>query len=349
MRFARLLAAAMGVGFTCAAAACGSSGASSDASDAGTDRKAPPVAPDDAAVTLTGPSRLSQTGLYSDFAGRVIAAENVAFAPRFEFWADGAKKARWLYLPPGTTIDTSKIDHWVFPIGTKAWKEFRVGDKVVETRLLMKVREAKGDQGWWQVAYVWNEDGSDAVANVEGQPNALGTSHDVPKQTDCVNCHQDVRDVLVGVSAIQLRDPANDQLAAFAAAGRLSTTPPAGIDVPGSGDVQAALGYLHANCGHCHNDEAVRLKTQTDMRLRLLVDQKTPEDTGAYRTTVGTVMKHPLPGNVTTVLVKGAPEESGLFVRMGLRNAFGMPPTGTKVVDDAGRDTVRRWITALPP
>ena len=336
-------------GVAVSAGACSSPTTTDHSSDAGADRRAPNVEPDDAGVPATGPSLLSDTGLYSDFAGRVVAPENVAFAPRFELWADGAKKSRWLYLPPGTTIDTSKIDHWVFPVGTKAWKEFRVGDKLVETRLLMKVTEAKGDLGWWMVAYVWKEDGSDAVATVDGRVDALGTSHDVPKQTDCVNCHQDVRDVLVGVSAIQLRDPANDQLAAFAAAGRLSTAPPAGIDVPGTGDVQAALGYLHANCGHCHNDEAIRLKTQTDVRLRLLADQKTPEQTGAYRTTIGTVMKHPLPGGVTTVIVPGSPETSGLWVRMGRRDNFGMPPAGTETVDDVGREKVRLWIAGLSP
>ncbi|NVL73435.1 hypothetical protein HWN77_28170, partial [Escherichia coli] len=71
--------------------------------------------------------------------------------------------------------------------------------------------------------------------------------------------------------------PAANQLAALNATGKLSDPPPAGIDVPGTGVVKDALGYLHANCGHCHNDESVRLDKQTKMRLRLLVAQKTPE------------------------------------------------------------------------
>lgn len=169
----------------------------------------------------------------------------------------------------------------------------------------------------------------------------------MPSQIDCKNCHGDVSDVLIGVSAIQLSEPTTSPLAALNAAGRLSTAPPAGIDVPGTGNVKEALGYLHANCGHCHNEEARKLSTQTRMRLRLLVGQ-TPEQTGAYTTTIGTVMRHTLDGGITDVVVKGDPDRSGLWLRMAQRGLYGMPPAGTQLVDDAGVDTVRQWITTWP-
>jgi hypothetical protein len=335
---------------TAAGAACGTSSddPSPAATDAGSDAARRPLPPQDEDAgeepPTTGPELLSETGLYADFASRTIASDLFAFAPRYEFWVDGAKKSRWLYLPPGTQIDTSRIDHFTFPVGTKAFKELRVDDKLVETRLLMKVRAGTGNDSWWQAAYVWREDGSDAVASPLGVPKALGTTHDVPSQTDCANCHGDVSDVLIGVSAIQLSDPIANPLAALAAAGRLTDAPPASIEVPGTGVVKDALAYLHANCGHCHNDQAVRLNTQTKMRLRLLVGQTTPEETGAFTTTVGTIVKHPLPGGITNIVVKGAPEQSALWLQMGTRDANGMPPAGTQVVDDVGRETIRQWI-----
>lgn len=333
---------------------------------------------DDAAVRLppvSGPSRLSETGLYSDFAKRTVSDGLIAYAPRHSFWADGAEKSRWLYLPPGTTIDTSKMDHWVFPVGTKVWKEFRVGEKLVETRLMMKVRE-DAPAGWWMAAYVWNEDGSDAVSAPKGVENALGTGHLVPTHAECHNCHQGMRDVLISVSAIQLShtgegytydggaaDAASDAgssdasdasagpsrasvLRSLADAGLLSHPPPTDFEIPGAGAIKDALAYLHVNCGSCHNDESLRLNTQTRMRLRLLVDQTTPEQTGAYTTTIGTVMRHPLPGS-TDVLVPGRVEESGIWVRMARRDNFAMPPAGTQRVDDAGVEMIRRWIAAL--
>jgi hypothetical protein len=356
MRRAVFLSLAALFGALVFAGACSSSGAdgAQSASDGSADasseeRTHPPVQiPEggDIDASISGPALLSQTGLYSDFASRTVASDLVAFAPRYEFWADGAQKSRWLYLPPGTKIDTSRIDHWVFPVGTKAFKEFRYGGKLVETRLLMKVREGTGNGVWWEAPYVWKEDGSDAVANLDGVPSALGTTHNVPSQVDCKNCHGDVSDVLIGASAIQLSDPTTNQLAMWNAAGRLSAPPPAGVDVPGTGLVKDALGYLHANCGHCHNDQSSKLAGQTKMRLRLIVGQ-TPEQTGAYTTTVGTVMKHTLENGVTDVIVKGNPDRSGMWLRMDRRDYYGMPPAGTQFVDDAGAGMIRQWITGL--
>ena len=71
---------------------------------------------------------------------------------------------------------------------------------VVETRLLWKIADAQ----WWEVAYAWTADGTDAVAAPDGGVNALGTTHDIPSQLDCNACHSNVRDVLIGVSALQL-------------------------------------------------------------------------------------------------------------------------------------------------
>lgn len=331
------------------AAACGQESAPAEppAADAGTDAPADRVRPTDdedaADASITGPALLSETGLYSDFATRTVASDLIAFAPRYELWSDGAEKSRWLYLPPGTTIDTSRIDHFVFPVGTKAFKEFRVAGKLVETRLLMKVADGTGNGVWWQAPYIWREDGSDAVANLGGVTNALGTTHAVPSQIDCRNCHGDVSDVLIGISAIQLSDPATNPLAALGDAGKLSTAPPANVDVPGTGNVQDTLGYLHANCGHCHNSESLTLATQSELRLRLLVGQPL-DQTGAFATTVGTVMRHTLANDVTDVVVKGDPDRSGLVQRLARRDLYGMPPAGTQVVDDAGVAKVRQWI-----
>ncbi len=80
--------------------------------------------PADALPTVSGPMKLSQTGLYADFAARTLSPGVISFVPRYQLWSDGADKQRYLLLPPGSTIDTTEMDHWVFPIGTKAWKEF---------------------------------------------------------------------------------------------------------------------------------------------------------------------------------------------------------------------------------
>ena len=91
------------------------------------------------------PKRLTETGLFADAARESLAPGVMAYAPRFQLWSDGAEKRRWLWLPPGTRIDTSDMDSWVFPVGTKFWKEFTRDGVRVETRLLEKL--GPGDDG----------------------------------------------------------------------------------------------------------------------------------------------------------------------------------------------------------
>src|SRR5262245_59299053 len=102
-------------------------------------RKCDPV--DDAAVSEL-PERLTQTGLYAAGTTEDIAPDVHFFRPRFELWSDGALKRRFIWLPPGAQVDTSDMDSWQLPVGTKLWKEFTRDDVRVETRLLQ--RQAHG-------------------------------------------------------------------------------------------------------------------------------------------------------------------------------------------------------------
>jgi hypothetical protein len=121
------------------------------------------------------PARLSATGLFADLPSERFAEGVVAYRPQFELWTDGAAKRRWIYLPVHTRIDSSDIDAWQFPEGTKFWKEFTRDGIRIETRLLHKVGPEAGD--WIGVSYVWSRDGRDAFATPEGRENALGMRH----------------------------------------------------------------------------------------------------------------------------------------------------------------------------
>jgi hypothetical protein len=305
--------------------------------------------PDGASPDLApaGPTRLSETGLYSDFANRTLAEGVRPYSVRYELWADGATKQRYLYLPPGSQVDTSDMDRWSFPAGTKAWKEFRVDGRLVETRLLYKT----GADVWWRSAYVWNDDESDAIASPLGEMNARGTTHDVPARDDCARCHGKLTDTLTGVGAIQLSAPdRKGTLSQLAAAGLLSVPPAAEFQPPGSGAVQDALGYLHGNCGApCHHEnDNPALKQWLLMQLK--VGDLLPEDTATYRTGVGAKMRHTMPGGIDTGVVPGMPDQSQLYLRMHTRDeTWLMPPLASEVVDEAGSSIVREWILSLPP
>jgi len=55
---------------------------------------------------------LFDTGLCLDRACTQIASDAIEYQPRFELWANGATKRRWIQLPAGAKIDTSDMDHW---------------------------------------------------------------------------------------------------------------------------------------------------------------------------------------------------------------------------------------------
>ena len=88
------------------------------------------------------PQTLQETGLYADAEARRVDPRHLAFAPQYPLWTDGAAKRRWISLPPGTAIDASDPEAWVFPVGTRLWKEFSFAGQRVETRYLE--RQADG-------------------------------------------------------------------------------------------------------------------------------------------------------------------------------------------------------------
>jgi hypothetical protein len=190
-----------------------------------------------------------------------------AFSPQYPLWTDGATKHRSISLP--SPIDASG-DVWQFPVGTKLTKEFSFGGVVAETRVMEKT--ARG----WQYAVI-------PGARVEVAP---GVAHVVPRTTDCQVCHTEGP---LGFSALQLsgdRDP-----------NAAHREPAVGIDLGGLIDrgmlrgyrgprapriaartptERAALGYLHGNCGGCHNTRT----SLASLEMELTAD-------GTLATTIG--------------------------------------------------------------
>src|SRR5687767_13968116 len=83
------------------------------------------------------PDRLSETGLFGD--DGAVAPYVVPFTPSFPLWSDGSEKQRWMWLPPDAAVDTSDPDAWIFPDGTRFWKEFARGGDRVETRMIERI------------------------------------------------------------------------------------------------------------------------------------------------------------------------------------------------------------------
>ena len=239
------------------------------------------------------PPMLSATGLFCDVAAFTIAPGVLPFRPKYELWSDGAVKERWVSLPAGTQIDTSDPDHWSFPAGTRFWKEFQYQGRRVETRMI--ARTGAGPDDFLFATYQWNTEGTDAtLAPAGGVPNAApltadpsGPSHDIPAIGDCRTCHDKLPEHILGFGAIQLSH-ALGGLTLTDLVQQGLVTPGLSLDgypIPGDATAQAALGYLQANCSHCHNDTPTGV-TYPRYMLRLSVKDTSVESTNPYRTAV---------------------------------------------------------------
>jgi hypothetical protein len=286
------------------------------------------------------PRALSETGLFADIATRTLATGVAPYEVRYQLWSDGAEKQRYLFLPDGTQIDTADLDGWKFPIGTKAWKTFFVGGRAIETRLLEK--HSDGDDGWRRIAFVWDEAGRDAYAAPDGVRDVLGTTHDVPSSEDCVKCHRGAADGLIGVATLQATSASID---AWLAADRLTHAPPVQRDPPGDRLTQEVLGYINANCGHCHNDRHPLAREEL-LRLALPVGIDRAEDTPLYRTAICAASLHQIDGT-SHIVLPGSPSASQLFVRMQLRGDVQMPPLATERPDEDALELLATWINSL--
>jgi hypothetical protein len=293
---------------------------------------------------------LAEAGLFDDFASLRVVDHAVPFEPTYKLWSDAAAKRRWILLPPGTQIDTSDMDHWVFPVGTKFFKEFSLDGVVLETRLIE--RYGTGPEDYWMGAFVWNDDGTDAVLAVDGQADIRGTMHDAPAQKDCGACHRGDTGRVLGFSAIQMSGNAQTpNLADLTARGWLSAAPEGGIDYPAPGDnvTSTALGYLHANCGHCHNENGTAWP-DTQMVLRLRTTDKQAASSGVFESIVGKSLTYWRGGAITLRVAPGQPDMSAVIARMQSRgNRDQMPPLATEIVDPTGIQAVRDWISSLSP
>lgn len=339
------------VALTLLLCACGDDGATK--SDASVD-----TAVEDMMIDASDPNMpqtLAATGLCVDAGCTQISSDAIPYTPRFELYSDGATKRRWIYLPPGTTINTTDMDFWDFPVGTKLWKEFTRGTTRVETRIVMRVGPGTTSQDWYYAAYVWNAT-QDATTFAEfGEMNANGTQHDVPARFQCKTCHDNNKPSrILGFSALSLDfDGAAGELdlADLVAMNKLSV-PPSGSSpyfpfqaTPGTDGAYEAITYMHANCGHCHN--ANTSVSTTNLRLRLTVGTvATTTSTAPYTTAVDVVAQLPVASH-TYVIESGSPSTSTLVDRFDATDGTRMPQIGVETPDGAASTVLKNWISNL--
>ena len=308
------------------------------------------------------PESLACTTLYSDWSSKTVAPVNVAYTPGYVLWSDGAVKSRWIALPAGATIDTSDMDNWVFPVGTKIWKQFVVGGTLVETRLMWKTDATD----WTYGVYRWSSDGSTATLLLTtGATNVNGTTYEIPSVEQCPKCHGGRPDAVMGFDLVGL-GVASAQgltLSELVTQGLLTQAPPAttvAIPEDSTQKAAAALGWLHVNCGvSCHNANSNADASQTHLYLKLLADQMYPPEGGpadvstldSYTTSVN-VMSNLTPNGMHYPRILPGNASQSLMPLMDLARDIDagfkpMPPLVSHVPDTVDVQAEQDWINAL--
>ncbi len=147
--------------------------------------------------------------------------------------------------------------------------------------------------------------------------------------------------------------------------GWLSDPPATDLAVPGDDVQRDVLGYLHANCGHCHRPGSPVNSRVSGLRLWLESGSlSSVEQTQAYQALVNQYTESGRGSTNTYRVVPGEPDSSELMRRITLREGSAelegvqleeldvedvpMPPLGTELPDEQMVELVRSWILSLP-
>jgi uncharacterized repeat protein (TIGR03806 family) len=291
------------------------------------------VVPEDRTAII--PPTLSATGCFDPKDGRV-ADSLFPYDVRMELWSDGATKQRWLYVPEGQKIGMNLSGGWEAPAGSVVFKTFTLGDRKVETRMLVNHEEG----GWTGYSYAWNEAQDDAVLLHDGETRTFGDGKTwtYPSRSDCFACHNLASGRTLGLNTAQMdRDGQIETLDSLGRFDELRTGPPIS-DGRDTDSIEAkARSYLAVNCGICHRGDGPA-SGLGDYRLEMSFASMQLCNARAQNAE----------GN-TLRLVPGNPEASAIIQRMKANDGTRMPPLATNVVDERGVRWVSDWIKSLPP
>ncbi len=301
----------------------------------------------------TFPTLLSQTGCVDPADAKKPAEGLIPYTVNAQLWSDGADKERFIALPDGQTITVNAEGDFELPVGSVVVKSFKIGGKLIETRLLVR----HDDGGWAGYTYEWNDAQTDATLLRGSKTKTVGSQNwYFPSRGDCARCHTDAAGKTLGLEIGQLNgdfvyestNRISNQLKTLEHIGMFAASlgkPPAELAVipavdGSAGLEQRARGYLHSNCSMCHRPQGGGAGN-LDLRFTTALKDTASCNVNGERGDLGVAgAKILVPGDATKSLLSIRARTTG-------GNANRMPPLASSVVDDKGVGVVDDWIKSL--
>lgn len=139
---------------------------------------------------------LKGTGFFPEGDPTKPSAALVPYDVKVPLWSDGAKKHRYVYVPPGKSIKPEKNGKgFRFPAKTTFVKYFVLPNKD-KTPLEVRFVHKAGPKDWQYLTYIVKKDGSSKRNEYPVKIKRKGRKHRVPSNLECQMCHQSDKPVL---------------------------------------------------------------------------------------------------------------------------------------------------------
>lgn len=294
-------------------------------------------------------TNLSDTGCVDSANPKQAASGLIPYAVKNALWSDGAEKERFLSLPNNTQITVANDGDFNFPVGSVLMKNFKFGDKFVETRLF-----AHSELGWQGFSYEWNDAQTDATLLSAGKDKNINEIvWHFPSPGQCMECHTSAAGFSLGLETKQLNgdflylnQKTANQLTTLAHIGIFSsplsnaqkTETLFSLNDTNATVQQKARSYLHSNCSNCHQPNGPTPVT-LDLRFSTPLAQMNICNLAPVAGDLGIAN--------AKILATGDPTKSVLLKRMQAIDTTQMPPLGRTIVDAQAMQIVSDWIAGL--
>ncbi len=320
---------------------------------------------DSNAYQNTFPAKLSDTGLFEDVARHKMISGVYPYQVEMEPWENGAIAKRFVALPNFEKVrirqKISEFPEDAVIIKTLFWpsdQSLNRGELPLETQMLHF-----DGQSWNAYTYAWDAGGKDGfLVGKEGETvteesgelmvGVLCETEEMDfwkfsSRSDCLRCHNSWSGFALGWNSLQLQGTVHARPALKRSWENLkqsdlflSETPkPYKHPTQLSELDYKAKSYLHANCAHCHRENAGGMVNSLMYFEKPLVN-------------ASLVGSRPLRGDFNLpkpeVISPGDPFSSVLYYRMAKSGSGKMPHLGRTELDKEGLNLIFEWIHSLP-